>query len=50
MNEEEWVGGKILLKNKIAFKEDGSCPAQHIFGFGCAEMGFKKTESQCAFT
>lgn len=37
MNEGEWVGGKVLFKSKIAFKEGKSCPAQHMCGFGLAE-------------
>ena len=41
----EWVGEKILSKNKITFEEDVSCPAQHICGFSCDDMSFKKTET-----
>ena len=36
------MGEKILSKNKITFEEDVSCPAQHICGFSCDEMSFKK--------
>ena len=33
------ASGKVLIENQIALKESGSCPAQHICGFGGAQMG-----------